>query len=150
MVNKKIEEIERLLNEINSGVDNEAPYLFKYSIEKEVHFNPDYDKDAECLCGHPYHRHFDSYDDMTPVGCKYCTCFDFEKATFKLPEYVWLHKSALKKRNSEYYRIGGAWDVKFKVVGDKLYSISDMEHLNNRELIPCTKEEWEKDNKGYI
>lgn len=28
--------------------------------------------DTLCICGHPYHRHFDSYDDMKPVGCKYC------------------------------------------------------------------------------
>lgn len=72
------------------------------------------------------------------------------EAPFKLPEYVWLHNSALKKKGREYYRMAGAWGVKFKIVVDKLYSISDMEHLNNKELIPCTKEEYEKDNKGYV
>jgi hypothetical protein len=25
-----------------------------------------------CECDHPYYRHFDSYDAMEPVGCKYC------------------------------------------------------------------------------
>lgn len=30
--------------------------------------------EKECICGHQYHRHFDSYDDMRPVGCKYCMC----------------------------------------------------------------------------
>ena len=42
---------------------------------------PRYDKafgdDKECLCGHPYYRHFDTYDEMAPVGCKYCGCQTF-------------------------------------------------------------------------
>ncbi len=25
-----------------------------------------------CECGHEYYRHFDTYDNMAPVGCKYC------------------------------------------------------------------------------
>ena len=37
---------------------------------------PRYDKNYGdqrlCLCGCPYERHFDSYEDMAPVGCKYC------------------------------------------------------------------------------
>ena len=37
---------------------------------------PLYDKnfgdDRACECGHPYYRHFDSYDFMAPIGCKYC------------------------------------------------------------------------------
>lgn len=33
------------------------------------------DQEAECVeCEHPYFRHFDSYDEMRPVGCKYCSC----------------------------------------------------------------------------
>lgn len=30
--------------------------------------------DVPCRCGHAHYRHFDSYDDMRPVGCKYCEC----------------------------------------------------------------------------
>lgn len=26
-----------------------------------------------CECGHPYYRHFDTYDSMAPIGCKYCS-----------------------------------------------------------------------------
>jgi len=37
-------------------------------------WNPKHDQEAPCVCGHPYERHFDSYDDMRPVGCKYCEC----------------------------------------------------------------------------
>lgn len=33
--------------------------------------------DRECRCGHPYYRHFDTYEDMRPVGCKYCQCSRF-------------------------------------------------------------------------
>lgn len=32
------------------------------------------DQDEECTCGHPYYRHFDTYEEMSPVGCKYCPC----------------------------------------------------------------------------
>lgn len=42
---------------------------------------PQWDKernqDAECVCGHPYYRHFDTYDDMVGIGCKYCMCGRF-------------------------------------------------------------------------
>lgn len=40
-------------------------------------WNPDYDQSAKCACGHIYSRHFDGYDDMRGVGCKYCECFTF-------------------------------------------------------------------------
>ena len=40
-------------------------------------WNPDIDQDALCNCSHPYHRHFDSYEDMYPIGCKYCGCDTF-------------------------------------------------------------------------
>jgi hypothetical protein len=39
------------------------------------------DVDANvCICGHTYHRHFDGYDRMKAVGCKYCGCYCFVKA----------------------------------------------------------------------
>ena len=41
----------------------------------ETKWDENADQDLECAgCGHPYHRHFDSYDDMRAVGCKYCDC----------------------------------------------------------------------------
>jgi hypothetical protein len=43
-----------------------------------------YDKafgdDRKCACGHAYYRHFDTYEAMRPVGCKYfneCHCEGF-------------------------------------------------------------------------
>lgn len=39
------------------------------------------DQQERCACGHPYRRHFDTYDDMAPVGCKYCGCSEFSPVT---------------------------------------------------------------------
>lgn len=33
-----------------------------------------------CVCGHTYYRHFDTWDDMEAVGCKYCGCKEFIEA----------------------------------------------------------------------
>jgi hypothetical protein len=45
-------------------------------------YDREYGSDRVCECDHPYHRHFDSYDHMSPVGCKYCRCHAFvEKDT---------------------------------------------------------------------
>lgn len=42
-----------------------------------------YDKafgdDRTCECGHTYYRHFDSWEEMRPVGCKYCPCGTFKE-----------------------------------------------------------------------
>jgi hypothetical protein len=35
-------------------------------------YDPNFGDDRLCTCGHPYYRHFDTYEDMYPVGCKYC------------------------------------------------------------------------------
>lgn len=43
-------------------------------------YNPDYGDDKLCKCGHSYYRHFDSYENTSPVGCKYCMCNKFEPA----------------------------------------------------------------------
>lgn len=38
-----------------------------------------HDQNALCKCEHPYYRHFDSWENMWPVGCKYCECSTFEE-----------------------------------------------------------------------
>ena len=40
-------------------------------------YNPNYGDEKLCKCGHTYYRHFDSYEGMAPVGCKYCGCEEF-------------------------------------------------------------------------
>jgi len=57
------------------------PYIEAKRVIKTRKFNPDYGDGRVCKCGHDYYRHFDTYEDMEPVGCKYCECFDFIEKT---------------------------------------------------------------------
>lgn len=37
-------------------------------------WDPDHDPEDLCRCGHPYYRHWDSYEgDLAAIGCKYCS-----------------------------------------------------------------------------
>ena len=51
-------------------------------------WDKDHDQEAECECGHTYYRHFDTYEDMRGVGCKYCGCqiFRAKKKGHDLPQ----------------------------------------------------------------
>ncbi len=62
--------------------NEEQPYIYKpFSFpHQKVEFNPNYPENATCECGHSYYRHFDSYENMAPVGCKYCGCGHFKLA----------------------------------------------------------------------
>jgi len=53
------------------------PYLYEEECKTIRRWNPNFDQQARCDCGHLYHRHFDGYDmgGMEPIGCKYCACF---------------------------------------------------------------------------
>ena len=44
-----------------------------------------------CKCGHTYYRHFDSYDNMAPVGCKYCGCREFVEDQRLVNKEVLIH-----------------------------------------------------------
>lgn len=56
----------------------EGPYIVgKVETIIEKKYNPNYGDDRICKCGHPYYRHFDSYDDEYYIGCKYCSCSNF-------------------------------------------------------------------------
>jgi hypothetical protein len=56
----------------------EPPYLEVACIEKK--YNPNFGDNKKCKCGHAYYRHFDTYEQMEAVGCKYCDCYTFEEA----------------------------------------------------------------------
>lgn len=59
---------------------DDAPYL-EYEYKETVkRYNPNYGDNRMCVCGHPYYRHFDSWENMRPVGCKYCGCREFVEA----------------------------------------------------------------------
>jgi hypothetical protein len=49
-----------------------------------------------------------------------------------------------------YHHGAGAWSVDFEIKDGKITIVSDLRTLNGLVLIPCTKEEYEKDNEGHI
>ena len=57
----------------------EQPYLEEATVRITQRYNPNYGDDRECKCGHAYYRHFDSYEDMDAIGCKYCRCYEFKE-----------------------------------------------------------------------
>lgn len=59
-------------------IANPEPAPSLYDLTNEASYDPEFGDDRECKCGHTYYRHFDSYEDMEPVGCKYCGCSCFE------------------------------------------------------------------------
>lgn len=54
-------------------------------IENRNEYNSQFGDNKLCECGHTYERHFDSYSNMDPVGCKYCDHYT-ECTGFKLKE----------------------------------------------------------------
>lgn len=42
-------------------------------------YDPKFGDDRVCECGHKYYRHFDTYENMKAVGCKYCQCGTFKE-----------------------------------------------------------------------
>jgi hypothetical protein len=83
--------LERLYHRIQQGKTDYGDYLLVKSLVRELLYikesvstidkiyNPYFGSDNLCACGHPYYRHFDSYDDNYPVGCKYCECMTWKK-----------------------------------------------------------------------
>lgn len=58
-------------------MSNELPYIITERIVIDMSYNPNYGDHRTCTCGHPYYRHFDTYDDMKTSGCKHCSCDEF-------------------------------------------------------------------------
>jgi hypothetical protein len=48
---------------------SEEPYLRREQVIIHKEYNPEYGDDKKCRCGHPYYRHFDSWED--------CECQEF-------------------------------------------------------------------------
>jgi hypothetical protein len=76
-------------------MSKEKPYIVtkKQIIVTTRTYNPKYGDDRICVCGHPYYRHFDTYENMDPVGCKYCGCPSFREKTTKEPMNVFLDEN---------------------------------------------------------
>jgi len=80
----------------------ERPYIETKRIVIDRKYNPKYGDDRECICGHPYYRHFDSYEDNYPIGCKYCSCDEFvEKVKGDKIFLVRVHDSAVWEEDLE-------------------------------------------------
>lgn len=70
--------LEQILNSIeHTDNSTDTPYRERTELIIHLEYNPIYGDDRICVCGHPYDRHFDSYEDMKNVGCKYCGCETF-------------------------------------------------------------------------
>lgn len=50
-----------------------APVLPSMEDEIAEQYDEKFGDNKLCLCGHPYYRHFDTYEQMSAVGCKYCS-----------------------------------------------------------------------------
>jgi len=60
----------------------EPPFLTRKVVKYLKEYNPNYGDDRMCTCGHTYYRHFDTYEEMSNVGCKYagaCGCEGFKE-----------------------------------------------------------------------
>lgn len=90
--------LERCERNISLGLA-EVPFLTSEEGHKillmlkehmDDYFKPQYDPkfgdQKTCVCGHPYERHFDGYEDNRPVGCKYCPCCKFIDPSKASPE----------------------------------------------------------------
>lgn len=64
---------------VNGNLPNidQSAYIITKKVVEERHYNPTFGDNKECECGHEYYRHFDSYELMDAVGCKYCGCSNF-------------------------------------------------------------------------
>ena len=76
----------------NKDLSQNEPYLRTVKIRENMEYNPDYGDKRICICGDPYHRHFDSYEDMAAIGCKYCPCVHFVEKTDKkkVVQQMWM------------------------------------------------------------
>lgn len=59
------------------GMDDAAEKIQTLIEVQRAKYDSNFGDDVICKCGHPYYRHFDTYENMYPVGCKYCECFTF-------------------------------------------------------------------------
>ncbi|QIN94725.1 hypothetical protein PP460_gp077 [Streptomyces phage Muntaha] len=75
------EEAEKVRDILNKAPDGDMQAIaFAIDVQLNRMWDASHDQMAQCgNCEHVYHRHFDSYEDMEPVGCKYCDCFHFEE-----------------------------------------------------------------------
>ena len=68
----KSEDRDEILNLLVGAIKAGSRAAIGYLRGQKGAYSKEVGDDKMCVCGHPYRRHFDTYDDMKPVGCKYC------------------------------------------------------------------------------
>ena len=64
--------LQQFVESLPEGPGLFSAYLVKrIESDKSTFYDPSM-REVLCECGHAYYRHFDSYQGMSPVGCKYC------------------------------------------------------------------------------
>lgn len=86
-------------------------------------YDPEFGDNKMCLCGHPYYQHFDSYANMSPVGCEYCH-FDIEGVEYKKGTPVPAHVDVSKFTHDDWKPFasicsGFKWDGVEVPIADK-------------------------------
>jgi len=94
----------------------EKPYIETRRVVIDREYNPKYGDSKICVCGHTYGRHFDGYEDMSDVGCKYCQCHTFKLKLNVVNYIVRVNENPGGYKNYEcetkedvYDKIGRGW-----------------------------------------
>ncbi len=76
-------------------IDLGPPPAYKYT----------FGDDRVCTCTHTYVRHFDTYEAMAPVGCKYCECDRYHEPVpgkaYPIPKKVPTKQPVSRKKNNK-------------------------------------------------
>lgn len=67
------DEFMRLIEQEEYVLHNDTSYVPAEEDAIAEQYDEQFGDNKLCLCGHPYYRHFDTYDNMSAIGCKYCT-----------------------------------------------------------------------------
>lgn len=69
------DEFVRLIEQEEVAQHVDTSYVPSSEDEIAEQYDEKFGDNKPCLCGHPYYRHFDTYEQMSAVGCKYCSHF---------------------------------------------------------------------------
>jgi len=109
------------LHLIEDGDVSDKPYIEGFEVRGIIKYNPAYGDDRICECGDPYYRHFDTYEDMSPTGCKYCHCSTFVERT----ESSIVGKKAYKKTGM-FRGLVGTVERSYGGITDYMLDIKDV------------------------
>lgn len=108
------------------------PYIINIeSVNTHYGYNPKFGDDRECVCGHPYYRHFDTYENMYPIGCKYCGCSEFIELTDENREEIKVQKLTHSRFEVIEQFPKSSWSI-----GDIIETDGDQYWVNELEQFP--------------